>query len=102
MACPMLYNDMASATFGLYENKDDRLPYALFVVSIEESEILVFSSLESINQATETERYSEWIKSHSYIQELSRRPILNYEPYIATYGLPNHEQNFTNDFFSII
>jgi len=75
---------MASVNFGLYESKDERSPYSLFVVSIEDDKILVFSSKDTIGWEASAQPYREWIKDYPNVHEVSRRSIFRYEPYLAT------------------
>jgi len=97
-----LYNDMASIIFGLYEDNDERLPYSLFVVGIDKNEVYIFTSVEYIecgDQKIQTTPYREWVKDHLDIQEIPRRSILHYEPYIASCKLPDSGQMYDEAFF---
>jgi hypothetical protein len=89
---------MASVIFGLYENKDDRPPYALFVVGIDKGKIYVFSSEEHIGSNKMTIPYREWVGKDS--KDISQWSNLRYEPYIAEYEPCDSGQRYNDEFFN--
>jgi len=90
---------MASVIFGLYENKDNRLPYALCVVGFDENEILMFTSRTPSGLNNNAISYREWIMKHPQRQEISERTILRYEPNIISYKMQYYEQTYDDNYF---
>jgi hypothetical protein len=104
MMCLPLYNDMALSIFGLYEDNDERLPYSLLVVAIDEDEMYIFASKKDIElngKIIQTSPYKEWVKNHPDIIEIPRRFILHYEPNVTSCKLsdPDLRFNYDKEFF---
>lgn len=93
--CAPLYSDMAAATFGLYENKDSYLPYALFAVSFDEDTMWVFSSkpYEGLGKTVDAK---EWLREHNAI-DLLRLPMLRHTPFISSFSLPMSSGEVTDE-----
>jgi hypothetical protein len=102
MICARLYNDLASITFELYESKDERLPYALSVISIFDKGMIVFSSVEKIGSKMQVKTYVDWSTEYPGIRELLCCSSLKYEPFVAMCTLPDTAQTYDEKFFKSI
>ena len=105
MMCPALYNDFASVTNGLFENKDDYNPYALIIVSKNVDELLIFSSEFDVGLEG-TEYFSKWSKRHPTVFEASGRISFQFEPYVTSYKISDptkfiEEENVLKDIFKL-
>ena len=104
-----MYNDIASVVFGLSENKDERLPYSLFVINIDidTDKIHIFASEEQFEyngQRIHATPYMDWIKKHPHMKEMQRRYTLH-NPYVISCEmfkpLQPYDDNFFKDLFCI-
>ena len=102
--CFPLYNDMASALFGLYDSKSLEWPFSLSIVHLLDDEMLIFSSLDNLDfggKVIDTKNFIN--ENHSY--ELSHSYSFLYEPHIVSLNKPcnlnssNLKEFFDKQFF---
>jgi len=101
MQCIALYEDIALATFGIYENKDDhdRFPYAVMVAYVADDELVILSSERDICKGKEALAYDVWTKKYDEFDRLykaTRRPVFQYKPY-ASYLKRSPQQTVYNE-----
>jgi len=107
--CIPLYNDIASVVFGLYENKDERLPYSLFVINTDMDKMHIYTSEEQFEyngKNIQTTPYKDWIKKHPSMDEMQRRYTI-YNPYVISCKIPKsksiqtHNDTFFKNLFKL-
>lgn len=94
--CAQLYSDMADATFGLYENIDSYLPYALFAVSFDKDKMWVFSSktYEKLGNTVDAKAFL----SENGGMDLLRQATPRHTPCIAHFDLPISDGVVTQEY----
>ena len=86
MMCMPLYNDLATVVYNLYENKDDRSPFELFLISVDEDKIMVFSpsDREGIDIGnSKPQSYWKWVQRYPVFDKTNRSGF-RFEPSVTS------------------